>query len=57
MPIHSFGEIDGRLYLDMQLVEGEDLATPQHARAVEPAEAVDVVGQIAAALTPRTPKA
>jgi hypothetical protein len=52
VPIHSFGEIDGRLYLDMQLVEGEDLATRLSTRGpLDPAEAVDVVGQIAQALT------
>ncbi|WP_439382181.1 protein kinase domain-containing protein [Amycolatopsis lexingtonensis] len=52
VPIHSFGEIDGRLYLDMQLVEGEDLATRLSTRGpMSPAEAVDVVGQIAQALT------
>ncbi|WP_290059263.1 protein kinase domain-containing protein [Amycolatopsis solani] len=52
VPIHSFGEIDGRLYLDMQLVEGEDLATRLSTRGpMDAAEAVDVVGQIAQALT------
>ncbi|UOZ06416.1 serine/threonine-protein kinase [Amycolatopsis sp. WQ 127309] len=52
VPIHSFGEIDGRLYLDMQLIEGEDLATRLSTRGpLDPAEAVDVVGQIAQALT------
>ncbi|MGW5717340.1 serine/threonine-protein kinase [Amycolatopsis sp. NPDC003865] len=52
VPIHAFGEIDGRLYLDMQLVDGVDLATRLSTRGpMDAAEAVDVVGQIAQALT------
>jgi serine/threonine protein kinase len=51
IPIHAYGEIDGRLYLDMRLVDGDDLGTRLAAGgALTPAEAVDVVGQVAQAL-------
>ncbi|MEA5363178.1 serine/threonine-protein kinase [Amycolatopsis sp., V23-08] len=51
IPIHAYGEIDGRLYLDMRLVEGDDLGTRLTAGGPLPAaDAVDVVGQIAQAL-------
>jgi serine/threonine-protein kinase len=51
IPIHAFGEIDGRLYLDMRLVEGKDLRhTLTGNGPMSPADAVDVVGQIASAL-------
>ena len=53
VPIHGYGEIDGRLYLDMRLIEGRNLGThPRRQRqaARSPAFAVKVVEQVAAAL-------
>jgi tRNA A-37 threonylcarbamoyl transferase component Bud32 len=51
IPIHDFGEIDGRLYLDMRLIEGDNLAEAVTAEGhFSPERAVEVVGQIAGAL-------
>jgi serine/threonine-protein kinase len=51
VPIHRYGEIDGRLFLDMRLVEGEDLGSLlRRTGPLHPARAVDVVGQVARAL-------
>jgi serine/threonine protein kinase len=51
IPIHAYGEIDGRLYLDMRLVEGTDLSkTIAGQGPLRPADAVDVITQIAGAL-------
>src|ERR1700704_4557442 len=51
-PIHGFGEIDGRLYLDMRLIEGRNLGTilEDTETPLEPAFAVNVVEQVATAL-------
>ncbi|WP_448222907.1 serine/threonine-protein kinase [Gordonia iterans] len=50
IPIHDYGEIDGQLYLDMRIVDGEDLRA-LIGRGPLPAErAVDIVAQIAGAL-------
>jgi glycine betaine/choline ABC-type transport system substrate-binding protein len=50
VPIHSFGEIDGRLYVDMRIVDGRDLAAVIDEGPMPPARAVHIVEQIAAAL-------
>src|SRR5690349_11218892 len=51
VPIHDFGEIDGRLFLEMRLVEAPNLASLLADKgSLPPAEAVAVVTQIAAAL-------
>ena len=44
VPIHGFGEIDGRLYLDMRLIEGRNLGT-MLADAARAAPAAGVGGQ------------
>jgi serine/threonine protein kinase len=50
IPIHRYGEIAGRLYLDMRLVVGTDLGDLLESGPLPPAEAVDIVGQVAGAL-------
>ncbi|TDV40942.1 serine/threonine-protein kinase [Actinophytocola oryzae] len=51
IPIHAYGEIDGHLYLDMRLVDGEDLSNRLAGSGPpRPAAAVDIIGQVAGAL-------
>ncbi|MFE9750431.1 serine/threonine-protein kinase [Saccharothrix saharensis] len=50
IPIHAYGEIDGRLYLDMRLVEGRDLAAVVEDGPLDSARAVRLVAQVAGAL-------
>jgi hypothetical protein len=50
VPIHNFGEIDGRLYVDMRLIEGQDLEHVLADGPLEPARAVKIIEQISSAL-------
>ncbi len=51
IPIHDYGEINGQLYIDMRLVNGEDVADRLDRRGpMSPHAAVDVVRQTASAL-------
>jgi serine/threonine kinase PknH len=50
IPIHHYGEIDGRLYVDMRLIEGRDLQSVLADGPLDPARAVRIVGQVAEAL-------
>jgi serine/threonine kinase PknH len=50
IPIHNYGEIDGRLYVDMRLIEGRDLQTVLTAGPLSPTRAVHIIQQVAKAL-------
>jgi serine/threonine-protein kinase len=51
VPVDRYGEVEGRLFLATRLVEGEDLASLlARSGPLDPARAVDLVGQVARAL-------
>jgi serine/threonine protein kinase len=50
VPIHDYGEIDGRLYVDMRLIEGSDLQTILRNGPLDPGRAVHIIEQIAMAV-------
>jgi serine/threonine kinase PknH len=50
IPIHHYGEIDGKLYVDMRLIEGRDLQTVLDDGPLDPARAVRIIEQVARAL-------
>jgi serine/threonine-protein kinase len=50
VPIHNYGEINGRLYVDMRLIEGRDLQTALANGPLDPARAVCIIEGVALAL-------
>jgi serine/threonine protein kinase len=50
VPIHNFGEIDGRLYVDMRLIDGTDLDRLLAAEPLIAARAVSLIDQVSTAL-------
>ncbi|MFX0574814.1 protein kinase domain-containing protein [Nocardia nepalensis] len=51
VPIHDWGEVDGRLYIDMRLIDGPDLRKLLTSYGpMSPARAVSIVQQVASAL-------
>ena len=51
VPIHDYGEINGRLFMEMPLIHGKSLtALVREQGALEPVRAVGVIEQIAEAL-------
>jgi serine/threonine protein kinase len=50
VPIYDYGEIDGRLFVSMRLIEGRDLAAVLADGPLDPARAVRIIDQVAKAL-------
>jgi serine/threonine protein kinase len=47
VPIYDYGEIDGRLFVSMRLIEGRDLQTVLADGPLEPTRAVRIIEQVA----------
>ncbi|WP_338855854.1 serine/threonine-protein kinase [Gordonia hongkongensis] len=51
VPIHGFGEIEGRLFLDMRLIDGVDARSMLESQGpMSPERAIGIIDQVAAAL-------
>ena len=53
VPIHGYGEVDGRLYVEMRLIEGRGLDEILQQGPLYPDRAVGIVEQVASAWTQR----
>jgi len=50
VPIHTYGEINGHLFVDMRLIEGRDVETVLREGPLSPARAVLIIEQVAKAV-------
>jgi serine/threonine protein kinase len=50
VPIHDFGEVDGRLFVTMRLIQGRDLQSILRDGRIAPTRAVAIIDQVASAL-------
>ncbi|MGE0298040.1 serine/threonine-protein kinase [Pseudonocardia sp.] len=50
VPVHDYGEIDGQLFIEMQLIRGADLGVLLRDGPLPAARAVEIVAQVAEAL-------
>ena len=50
VPIHTYGEINGHLFVDMRLIEGRDVETVLTEGPLGPARAVSIIEQVAKAV-------
>ncbi len=50
IPIHDYGEVDGRLFIDMRLVDGRDLGRLLQEGPLPPGRTVALLSQVAEAL-------
>src|ERR1700738_2956384 len=46
VPIHDFGEIDGRLYVTMRLIQGRDLQSVLSEGRIDALRAVGIIDQV-----------
>jgi hypothetical protein len=57
VPVDDAGEADGHVYIALRFVAGTDLGAEFRRGPIAVGRAVDIAGQLAAALTPPTSRA